>query len=72
MYFDGSACEDRCGIGVLLVSPQGVTYYFSIRLPAPCTNNLAEYEVVRRGMELLVGAGAETVEVFGDSKLLIS
>jgi ribonuclease HI len=72
MYFDGSACEDGCGIGILLVSPQGVTYSFSIRLPAPCTNNLAEYEVVRRGMELLVEAIAEAVEVFGDSKLVIS
>jgi hypothetical protein len=28
MDFDGSACEDGCGIGVLLVSPQGVTYFF--------------------------------------------
>jgi ribonuclease HI len=50
----------------------GVTYSFSIRLPAPCTNNLAEYEVVHRGMELLIEAGAEAVEVFGDSKLVIS
>jgi ribonuclease HI len=72
MYFDGSACEDGCGIGILLVSPQGVTYSFSIRLSAPCTNNLAEYEVVHRGMELLVEAGVEAVEVFGDSKLVIS
>jgi hypothetical protein len=72
MYFDGSACEDGCGIGILLVSPQGVMYSFSIRLPAPCTNNLAEYEAVRRGMELLVEAGAEAVEVFGDSMLVIS
>jgi hypothetical protein len=72
MYFDGSTCEDGCGIGILLVSPRGVTYSFSIRLPAPCTNNLAEYEVVHRGMELLVEAGAEAVEVFGDSKLVIS
>jgi ribonuclease HI len=72
MYFDGSACEDRCGIGILLVSPRVVTYSFSIRLPAPCTNNLAEYEAVHRGMELLVEAGAEAVEVFGDSKLVIS
>jgi hypothetical protein len=73
MYFDGSACEDGCGIGILLVSPQGgVTYSFSIRLPAPCTNNLAEYEAVRRGMELLVEASVEAVEVFGDSKLVIS
>jgi ribonuclease HI len=50
----------------------GVTYSFSIRLLAPCTNNLAEYEAVRRGMELLVEAGAEAVEVFEDSKLVIS
>jgi hypothetical protein len=72
MYFDGSACEDGCDIGTLLVSPWGVTYSFSIRLPAPCTNNLAEYEAVRGGMELLVEASADAVEVFGDSKLVIS
>jgi ribonuclease HI len=72
MYFDGSACEDGCGVGILLVSPRGVTYSFSIRLPAPCTNNLAEYEAVRRGMELLLEDGAEGVEVFGHSKLVIS
>jgi hypothetical protein len=72
MYFDGSACEDGCSIGVLLVLPQGVTYSFSVRLPAPCTNNLVEYEAVHRGMELLLEAGVEVVEVFGDSKLLVS
>jgi ribonuclease HI len=72
MYFDGSACEDGCGVGILLVSPRGVTYSFSIRLPAPYTNNLAEYEAVCRGMELLLEARAEAVEVFGDSKLVIS
>jgi hypothetical protein len=72
LYFDGSACENGCGVGILLVSPWGVMYSFSIRLPAPCTNNLAEYEAVRRGMELLLEARAEAVEVFGDSKLVIS
>jgi ribonuclease HI len=72
MYFDGSVCGDGCGIGILLVSPRGATYSFSIRLPATCTNNLAEYEAVHKGMELLLEAGAEAVEVFGDSKLVIS
>jgi ribonuclease HI len=46
----------------------GVTYSFSIRLSVPCTNNLAEYEAVRRVVELLFEAGADVVEVFGDSK----
>jgi ribonuclease HI len=72
MYFDGSACEDGCGVGILLGSPRGVTYSFSIRLPTPCTNNLAEYEAVRRGVELLLKARVEAVELFGDSKLVIS
>jgi ribonuclease HI len=72
MYFDGSACGDGCGIGILLVSPWGATYSFSIRLPTACTNNLAEYEAVRKGMELLLEIGAEAVEIFGDSKLVIS
>jgi ribonuclease HI len=72
MYFDGSACGDGCGIGILLVSPRGVAFSFSIRLPTPCTNNLAEYEAILKGMELLLDAGAEAVEIFGDSKLVIS
>jgi ribonuclease HI len=72
LYFDRSACEDGCGIGILFVSPRGVTYSFSVRFPAPCTNNLAEYEAVRKGMELLLEVGAEAVEAFGDSKLVIS
>ena len=45
---------------------------FSIRMTAPCTNNLVEYEAVRKGMELLLEASAEAVEIFGDSKLVIS
>jgi ribonuclease HI len=71
MYFDGSACEDGCGIGILLVSPRGVTYSFSVRLPAPCSNNLVEYESVRRRMELLLEANVEAVEGFGDSKWVV-
>jgi hypothetical protein len=31
MYFDGSACGDGCGIGILVVSPRRATYSFSIR-----------------------------------------
>ena len=72
MFFDGSASDDGCGVGILLVSPRGATYSFSIRTTAPCTNNLVEYEAVRKGMELLLEAGAEAVEIFGDSKLVIS
>ena len=59
-------------MGILFVSPREATYSFSIRMTAPCTNNLVEYEAVRKGMELLLEASAEAVEIFGDSKLVIS
>jgi ribonuclease HI len=72
MYFDGLACGDGCGIGILLVSLRGATYSSLIKLPTACTNNLAEYEAVRKGMELLLETRAEVVEIFGDSKLVIS
>ena len=72
MFFDGSACDDGCSVGILLVSPRGATHSFSIRMATPCTNNLVEYEAIRKGMELLLEAGAEAVEIFGDSKLVIS
>ena len=58
MFFDGSACDDGCGVGILLVSPQGATYSFSIRVTTPCTNNLVEYEDICEVMELLLEAGA--------------
>jgi ribonuclease HI len=72
MYFDGSACGDGCGIGILLCVASGATYSFSIRLPSACTNNLVEYEALHKGMELLLEAGAKAVEIFRDSKLVIS
>ena len=39
MFFDGSACDDGCGVGILLVSPRGVTYSFSNRITTPCTRS---------------------------------
>jgi ribonuclease HI len=53
------------------IASWGNVFFFN-RLPTPCTNNLVEYEAVRRGMELLSEAGAEAIEVFGASKLVIS
>jgi ribonuclease HI len=53
------------------VASGGNIFFFS-QVACPCTNNLAEYEAVRKGMELLLEAGVEAVEVFGDSKLTIS
>ena len=33
---------------------------------------MVEYKAVRKGMEILLEIGAEAVEIFGDSKLVIA
>jgi hypothetical protein len=35
MYFDGSTCEDTCGIGILLVSPRGGNIFFFSQVACP-------------------------------------
>jgi hypothetical protein len=72
IYFDGSALWRWMWHRYPACVASGATYSFSIRLPTACTNNLAKYEVVHKGMELLLEAGAEAVKIFGDSKLVIS
>jgi len=64
LYFDGSVCDDRQGIGVVLVSPEGATFDFSSRLEFHCTNNQAEYEALLFGLELFFFHGDKACSGF--------
>jgi ribonuclease HI len=44
LFFDESASDDGCGIGIVLVSSRGATFKFAFKLQEKCTNNQAEYE----------------------------
>ena len=39
LFFDGSACDAGCGVGLLIISPRGAQYEFAFRLSERCTNN---------------------------------
>ena len=71
LYFDGAANMYGCGIGAVLVSPQGDQFPTSARLTFPYTNNIAEYEACIMGLKMAVEMGIEELEVFGDSSLII-
>jgi len=72
LFFDGSTCDRGAGIGILLVSPQGKKYEFSLPIVATSTNNQAEYQALIKGLELLKEVRAVAVEIFGDSMLIIN
>jgi len=56
----------------VLISPRGRKYEFSLPIIATSTNNQAEYQALKKGLELLREVHADAVEVFGDSMLVIN
>lgn len=68
LNFDGSICNERKGIDIVLVLPRSVTFDFFSRLKIHCTNNQAKYKAC---LELLDLVGVKHVKVFGDSHMAI-
>ena len=71
MYFDGAANVNGCGIGAVLISPEGDQFPTSARLEFPYTNNIAEYEACIMGLNMAIDMGVEKLEAYGDSSLII-
>jgi len=72
LFFDGSTCDRGAGIGIVLISPWGKKYEFSLPIVATSTNNQAEYQALIKGLELLKDVHADAIEIFGDSMLVIN
>lgn len=41
-------------------------------LPEPCSNNVAEYRAIIMGMQVAQAVGAKSLEVYGDSQLVVN
>uniref|UniRef100_A0A2N9GV74 Reverse transcriptase domain-containing protein n=1 Tax=Fagus sylvatica TaxID=28930 RepID=A0A2N9GV74_FAGSY len=50
MFFDGAACCEESGVGVVFVSPQKHMLPFAFRLNESCSNNVAEYQALIAGL----------------------
>jgi ribonuclease HI len=71
LFFDASSCGKGGEVGILLFSPRGEMFEFAIPIQATVTNNQAENETLLRGLQYLKEAGAVSVEIYGDSELVI-
>jgi ribonuclease HI len=71
LFFDGSSCGKGGGVGILLISPRGEMFEFAIPIQPTVTNNEAEYEALLRELQYLREARAVSVELYGDSELVI-
>ncbi|KAI5349399.1 hypothetical protein L3X38_002286 [Prunus dulcis] len=72
MFFDGSACKDGAGAGVVFVSPERHVLPYSFSLSELCSNNVAEYQALIMGLQMAVEMKISSLEVYGDSMLVIN
>jgi hypothetical protein len=71
LFFDGSACKEGKGVGVVLISPRVAIFETLAHLEYFCTNNQPEYEAVLLALQILIAMGVKHVEAFRDSLLVM-
>ncbi|XP_040951058.1 uncharacterized protein [Gossypium hirsutum] len=71
LNFDGASNAIGNEIGAVLVSPNGDHYPFTCKLDFDCTNNMVEYEACIMGIRVAKERKIRTLEVYGDSVLVI-
>ena len=68
---DGAANQRGYGIGLVLISLEGIAIEKSLRLGFSATNNEAEYETLLQGMLMVQKLGGKVMEAFSDSRLVV-
>jgi hypothetical protein len=71
LHFDWSACRSSCGVGIIIISPNGAIFEDLSRLDHRSTNNHIEYEALLFGLQTLHHMGVKHVEAYGDSLLVV-
>ncbi|GKV01604.1 hypothetical protein SLEP1_g14149 [Rubroshorea leprosula] len=71
LIFDGSSTDQASRAEIIIVSPDGIKTQWCFQLDFKCTNNQAEYEALVIGLELLVELKVPSVEIVGDSQLVL-
>nr|KYP45379.1 Transposon Ty3-I Gag-Pol polyprotein [Cajanus cajan] len=71
LFFDGSKHELGTGIGLLIISPEGIPTKLSLKTNTGYSNNETEYQALITGLEILKELGARNVVIRGDSQLVI-
>ncbi|KAL0716176.1 hypothetical protein Bca4012_065498 [Brassica carinata] len=72
LYVDGSRNVRGARVGIVLTSPSGNTASRAVRCNFKATNNESEYEALIVGLTLTHTMGAENIQVFRDSQLIIN
>ncbi|KAH7860985.1 hypothetical protein Vadar_020277 [Vaccinium darrowii] len=72
LHVDGASNQRGAGVGVVLISPEGVIHENAISIEFPASNNEAEYEALIAGLRLAEAMDVKTLMVYSDSQLVVN
>ena len=70
-YVDGATNQRGSGMGLILISPEGITIEKSLRLGFSATNNEAKYEALLEGMSTVEKLDGKSINMSSDSRLIV-
>jgi ribonuclease HI len=69
---DGSSNTHGSGAGIVILTPEGDAVECAMRFDFKATNNQAEYEALLAGLRVCVALGADEIEIFSDSQVVVN
>ncbi|KAK0574862.1 hypothetical protein LWI29_030229 [Acer saccharum] len=71
LHVDGSSNTHGSGAGIVITTPEGDTVECAMRFDFKATNNQAEYEALLAGLRVCIALGADELEVYRDSQVVV-
>ena len=72
VFVDGASSSMGSGAEIVIITPEGVWLEHSFRLGFKASNNETEYKALLIGMRTVLDMGAQDVEVYLYSQLVVS
>ena len=69
---DGASSTLGAGVGIVIITPERIRLEHSFRLRFRASNNESEYEALLAKLRAVLGMGAQDVEIYLDSRLVVS
>ena len=72
VFGDGASSAIGASAGIVIITPKGIQLEHSFRLGFRASNNKAEYEALLAELKTVLGMGAQDVEAYLDSRLVVN
>ena len=72
VFVDGASNAMGVGVGIVIVTPEGIQLEHSFKLGFRASDNEAEYETLLAGLKTVFGMGARDVKAYSNSRLVVN